>query len=1632
MTWIVEGLLKPLGNASSPLPPCRVECFFRMLDAAKGDELFAGHASAASDESGHFALKLPERERVADERVRLVVNAPSGRSLAEVYAPRDSLGGDFTIEIDPPTPIPLGPASAPKQTPHRRLQARVVDSKGEPIVSRLQVVLFARAAEAHPSDPEQTILATSTDKAGYFFGHVPGTPFAVVEASVAGVGQRLPLRLENGFIAPKQILVADLAGEITSGGEHGCACNDQTSPPRMAGHEDIVAAPEVFSTDLGAGGCVQFNKPNRAIEEFDFYSVVRTTQPEMNVVGAQAASAEPPDGPPRREPATPVGDRLAISLGASAATDFAAEGVDALLTHRTAWIREQLTPGASFLQRELRVPSDAVVLRGLGFAFDDNQVRSFAVQRFRLVMRDRSEKFLDIDLTQVARDGSRLLYWAQIPADPRLEDVARMQVTRSAKGHGPANSVETLPVLGSFPARAYLRLAASPTLADDPRFVEMHFDLTLVSNRAAAGEGGNYELSGNIVRDETLLQLTVLPGDAGSQTGSTDPSGAMVSRPAPRSHTARYELNGRNPIDWDATPTFYEATTIAHGHLLHFKQIWYADGYSLGDLLYSLPLAPGQKRLISVLDWERRESSGRDEYTSFDEAMRAALSRDRDLGEVVSGALSESSRGGSRSTMGGIGVGIGGAANGSYQGINFGSLLGISGGYSDSSSSAWQSSARNLSSNSLQQLRDKTMQSASAVRTMRSTLVQTASQGESVRGTTEVVANHNHCHAITIQYFEVLRHLLVAHELVDVQECLFVPLPMSEFDRPKALRWRQSLAAYLKRPELQAGFDAARRVETAWADTDTPLGRYADEPVVSIVGELLLTVVIPLPPFPERPEPKPDQTAALIAAAVGNALDPTAGFLGAVLAVATGGASTAVAQGARAVAESLFAEPSADARFRRFQQEVMPGAVAGFVDRLEMHVLTPQGLQRLQGVELTLASTYQPGVPLRVSVRGALGGQLARSSILQVVIRSSVGLPHGCRAIVNAASLRYRSRAFENNLVDDRRVDDDIDLPRISISLGSGGLVPVINVTQTSSGVGVTLFTPLDAWEQRQPRKEDSRLAAELIEHLNDHLEYYHHALWWTMDPNRRYMLLDGVYSPNANGLSVASVVENRLIGIVGNSLVMPVARGRRLDPVFSRNGNDSESDPIDLLDYYKLDYPIPPTQVSLPTRGVFAEAVTGACNSCEEIDDSRFWRWEESPIDEPPAMAALSTDSRRSDPDFGKPTEFPGAIVAIQNAPSVPDPAGVKVAVDGIGKPFADMSGLAATQANAAGAFRQAVESAVQFGKEASALAQQAANVKSADKTLSTIDKAEAAGKITKDEAKELRLRTLRGLTGEPDNEDGSSKAEKDAAAEVVKKVPADRVTKVQTPGGTVVEAAPAGSEPQPAVAPATPRDVSLVFFTEDEADAGHPLFFVATLEASLGATKKTTTTRQPSVVFEAMPNRALKLTVDMVSVHLDNAGSIRWPNVPDWAESLRDKLNDLHKNFLGITSGIASLQIPAQGDQFSVKISGRVSRRSQIQRQAQLMNRPSAEQTRTVDWSDLMPTGATKPVDPAEVMRRLDGALRALSRACVRQVIDNYDGRVASIETIALITFDDPATSATIEVWPIAWGELRLVAMD
>src|SRR5699024_1967555 len=96
-----------------------------------------------------------------------------------------------------------------------------------------------------------------------------------------------------------------------------------------------------------------------------------------------------------------------------------------------------------------------------------------------------------------------------------------------------------------------------------------------------------------------------------------------------------------------------------------------------------------------------------------------------------------------------------------------------------------------------ERLRQAVMQNAESYRELNASVVTTVREGQEYAVSTEVVANHNHCHSMTMMYFEVLRHYAISQELASVEECLFVPLLLTEFTPEKVQRWKDVLATNL-------------------------------------------------------------------------------------------------------------------------------------------------------------------------------------------------------------------------------------------------------------------------------------------------------------------------------------------------------------------------------------------------------------------------------------------------------------------------------------------------------------------------------------------------------------------------------------------------------------------------------------------------------------------------------------------------------------------------------------------------------------------------------------------------------------------------------------------------------------------
>lgn len=756
----------------------------------------------------------------------------------------------------------------------------------------------------------------------------------------------------------------------------------------------------------------------------------------------------------------------------------------------------------------------------------------------------------------------------------------------------------------------------------------------------------------------------------------------------------RTHLNQMVHIDWDETPTIYQAASIAHGHLLHFKQEWMPDGYTIGDLVYSLPLAPGQKKQIAVLDWERRESAANSQSLDYEETLSNSLVRDRDISDVVSGTLTENIRGNSKASTAGIGFGLGSSVMGIIPGVGtFGSLLGISGGASTSGSTASQRATRSSTASSLQMISDRTQQAASVVRSQRASVVQTVTQGERVEATAESIANYNHCHAITIQYFEVLRHFAVRNRLAGVQECLFIPLPMTPYDLDKCLRWRTSLERHLFRRELLPAFDAVERIQNErqspydnyYDSIGFPRRNFAEQAITSLTGELFFEFF-----FFNTSEQKVDQAIVTFFSFFGISLD---GYRD------------------KQITDQELAN------------HVGPRAIEYLLDAFRIE--TDKGVDLK--LDLTLISRFRQNTPLRVAVRQSAGtpATVARDQIAAVNIKLDLSkiaddqARESLRQFQNkymkvrlrSGTLRYTTNNFAGVLLDGR-IENDV------FAGSDGAYVP----------------TPLNREELRNPRGEDVSLANNLIHHLNENLEHYDKCLMLGLTPERRYMLLDGILAPGkAHGRSVASVVENRVIGVAGNSLIMPVAPGYQLDPTIDKT--------FDLFAQYHHDEP-DPMRISLPTRGVYAEAVMGQCNSCEKKDETRFWRWEESPIPDSPStqILPLNTDTRRADPGNLQAKDFPNPVVNIQNAPNLPDPTALPGLLQNLGNAnaFRDLTGLNQNQLNALATYQKALETAGEFGKEAAELA----------KTMATVQMAKDAqksGSLSNDDANQVIVEQLK-----------------------------------------------------------------------------------------------------------------------------------------------------------------------------------------------------------------------------------------------------------------------------------------------
>ena len=297
---ITGQLIGPEGSKLS-FADCRVEALFdRIVEASSSGTTPAGATSdlrpatatqalavsVSPTDGGAFTFEITEVEAIVAKRIELVVYSPAGKRIGGMEL--QVADGDLALEVPVDS---FGPADlVSPEDARRRVQGRVIERNGKELPARFQVLILARdlnnnatagqpanrdvpnadageeaaGAENHTKSvvtyPGTPVLVATVDRSGYFAGEVPPTKFESAIAVVEGFADSYPISLDSSLIPTTIPIVVEIASKQLAPGD--CDCGSEST------------------RDL-SGRCVSVNQPNKAIEEFNFYTVVRTTEPEI-------------------------------------------------------------------------------------------------------------------------------------------------------------------------------------------------------------------------------------------------------------------------------------------------------------------------------------------------------------------------------------------------------------------------------------------------------------------------------------------------------------------------------------------------------------------------------------------------------------------------------------------------------------------------------------------------------------------------------------------------------------------------------------------------------------------------------------------------------------------------------------------------------------------------------------------------------------------------------------------------------------------------------------------------------------------------------------------------------------------------------------------------------------------------------------------------------------------------------------------------------------------------------------------------------------------------------------------------------------------------------------------------------
>jgi hypothetical protein len=665
------------------------------------------------------------------------------------------------------------------------------------------------------------------------------------------------------------------------------------------------------------------------------------------------------------------------------------------------------------------------------------------------------------------------------------------------------------------------------------------------------------------------------------------------------------------------------AATLGLGYVLRLAQRWTFQGLALGDLVYSLPLAPGEQQQVAVFERTDTASVFESETLSESQAQQQIALSDTSTNATFNSAFNEAASGGSNFTTESVTASAG---------FNF--LVASGGGgasVSNGTSNSWMQGQRDATENAAQQTHSAAENQASARRNAARTGMRLATSSESEQITTRTITNHNHLHALTMQYWQVQRLYDVRTVVEDLDFVCLVPMqivrflppgqPLTVGDPNTLTASRQAVlnryAAIIKHIDVlalalprayQKGLATLRQFAGDPSATVEPYGGAAED---VIQFGLSATVI-----------PGEDVRISAVTASgtrVGPArLTPPEGF---------------------ALPDNTFQsqdELLGKLRGLRVTQTPLTGALAlpPTLDRTQVvgfeitrsfrqidYTLAPSALQNLESIAKILANPATALEELLGAQAPVLSAPPATVHLNPSQLESELGGPMVFQFVAGI---------------------EEFDASGNPLPTGKGESYANDNL------FGITLPPtpyPVPALQLAPMLRYNEILTIEIMaQHVVRNTTRYSKTVWASLNNEERAILLDQyTIGVPPNGIADASqliplldCVQNRVLGFFGNSMILPFSIPQSVTDAINQEQNpDGEEatapvfDPVQikqsLLAYQQQSFVSPQSIIALPTQGVLGEAVLGHCPSGEKLDLTRFWNWQDSPSDTAPAISPVT-----------------------------------------------------------------------------------------------------------------------------------------------------------------------------------------------------------------------------------------------------------------------------------------------------------------------------------------------------------------------------------------------------------------------